>query len=141
LKHVPDRRPPARVLIVDDDDLFAQTVDLIADMSPGLVGVGRARNGVEALQLARELSPDLIVMDVEMPLLDGLQATRRLRRGGFAGPVIVVSGSDLAEVERKALRAGATSFVRKSRAYETLISAIRTALEHAPDPDDVVYAA
>jgi DNA-binding NarL/FixJ family response regulator len=136
-----DGRPPARVLIVDDDDLFAQTVELIADMTPGLVGVGRARDGVEALKLAREVAPDLIVMDVEMPNLDGLHATRRLRGGGFAGPIVVVSGSDLEDVEQAAAQAGATSFVRKSRAYETLISAIRTALEHAGDPDDVVYAA
>src|SRR4051812_24843489 len=130
-----DGRPPARVLIVDDDELFAQTVELIADMTPGLVAVGRARDGLEALELARELAPDLIVMDVEMPNLDGLQATRRLRGAGFAGPIVVVSGSDLDEVERRAERAGATSFVRKSRAYETLISAIRSALERARDAD------
>jgi len=129
------------VLIVDDDDLFAQTVELIADMTEGLVSVGRARDGVEALALARELAPDLIVMDVEMPNLDGLEATRRLRRAGFAGPVVVVTGSDVEQVEKEAVRAGATSFVRKSRAYETLISAIRNALEHAPDPGDVVWAA
>src|SRR5437764_9405381 len=102
-------RAPVRMLIVDDDDLFAQTVDLIAEMTPRVAVVGRARDGGEALALARELAPDLIVLDIELPVLDGLVVTRRLRGRGFAGPIVCVSGSDLDAVEAKAVAAGATS--------------------------------
>jgi DNA-binding NarL/FixJ family response regulator len=129
------------MLIVDDDDLFAQTVDLIAEMTPRVAVVGRAQDGGEALVLANELAPDLIVLDIELPVLDGLVVARRLRGRGFAGPIVCVSGSDYDDVESKAIAAGATSFVRKSRAHETLISAIRSALDRIRDSRDVVYAA
>ena len=121
--------------------LMRQGVRRLLGADPGIEVVDIARDGLEALAKVEKLKPDVMTMDVEMPHLDGLRATRRLRGAGFAGPIVVVSGSDREDVEQAAARAGATSFVRKSRAYETLISAIRTALEHAGDPDDVVFAA
>jgi DNA-binding NarL/FixJ family response regulator len=130
-----------RLLIVDDHDFFADTVAAIAYVEGRLEVVGRARNGHEALALARELAPDLIVMDVEMPLMDGIEATRRLRRRGFAAPILAISGSDIPDVEHRMLRAGATCFVSKCRAAEELIPAVRAALDARADSDDeLVFA-
>jgi DNA-binding NarL/FixJ family response regulator len=128
-----------RVLVVDDHDFFALTVAAIVLATDGLEVAGRARNGIEALRLAQRLRPDLIVMDVEMPAMDGVTATRRLRRSGYAGPIVICSGSDVEADAPLALAAGATSFVRKSRAALELIPAIRTALRHASE-DELVEA-
>jgi DNA-binding NarL/FixJ family response regulator len=132
-------RGAGRVLVVDDHDFFARTVEAIVWATDGLEVAGRARNGVEALKLTHTLRPDLIVMDVEMPSMDGVTATRRLRRSGYAGPIVICSGSDVEVDALRALAAGATSFVRKSRAAVELIPAIQAALRHASE-DELVQA-
>lgn len=72
--------PPVRVLIADDHQLFAESLGLTLDIDDRLELVGTARNGKEAIRLAEEQRPDVVLMDLEMPVLDGIEATRELRR-------------------------------------------------------------
>jgi DNA-binding NarL/FixJ family response regulator len=83
-----------RVLIADDHSLFAKTLEaLLAGTTPGIEVVGVAEDGLEAVGLALALSPDVVLIDVEMPHLDGIAATRRLRELGLGIPVVVLSAS------------------------------------------------
>lgn len=83
--------------------------------------VGRARNGREAVELAEELRPDLVVMDVEMPVLDGVQATRMLRERMPLVPVLAISGHDYEERVLEIREAGAADYVRKARLRDELV--------------------
>ena len=83
--------------------------------------VGRARNGKEALELAEELRPDLVVMDVEMPVLDGVEATRLLRERMPQVPVLAISGHDYEERVLEIREAGAADYVRKARLGDELV--------------------
>lgn len=101
----------ARVLVVDDDDVVAKTIAAILDeLRIGVVGF--AANGQEAVSLARTMELDVILMDVDMPILDGLQATDRLRRDGIATPVLILSGDPTRRARAHA--AGADAFLAKS---------------------------
>jgi two-component system nitrate/nitrite response regulator NarL len=82
--------------------------------------VGRARNGREALELAEELHPDLVVMDVEMPVMDGVEATRILRERMPEVPVLAISGHDYEERALEIRNAGAADYVRKARLEDEL---------------------
>jgi DNA-binding NarL/FixJ family response regulator len=82
--------------------------------------VGHARNGLEAVQLAEELQPDLVVMDIEMPVLDGVEATRRLRERMPEVPVVAISGHDYEERVLEIRHAGAADYVRKARLEDEL---------------------
>jgi DNA-binding NarL/FixJ family response regulator len=110
-----------RLLIVDDQDFFAETVAAVALAHGGIEIVGRSRDGAEAIAAATSLRPDVVVMDVEMPRLDGIEATRVLRGIGFRAPILVVSGSDVEADLRVAIAAGANDFVRKSHAAAELV--------------------
>src|SRR4051794_7728307 len=101
---------PARVLIVDDHPLFAKTIEAMLAGHPQIEIVGVAGDGVQALHLATTLAPDVILMDVEMPVLDGLSATRRITELGLAARVIILTASEDTETSRGALRAGASAF-------------------------------
>lgn len=83
--------------------------------------VGRARNGAEAVALAEELRPDLVVMDVEMPVLDGVEATRRLHASMPELPVLAISGHDYEERVLEIRQAGAADYVRKARLNDELL--------------------
>ena len=85
--------PPLRVLIADDHQPFAESLGLTLDFDERVEVAGSARNGKEAVRLALELQPDAVLMDLEMPVLDGIQATRMLRRLLPACPVVVLTAS------------------------------------------------
>jgi len=117
-----------RILIADDQALVRGGLRMILDAQPDLEVVGEAVDGREALQQARELSPDLVLMDVRMPELDGLEATRRLLDRDPSAKVIVLTTFDLDDYVYEAIRAGASGFLLKSAPPQQLIAGIRTVM-------------
>jgi DNA-binding NarL/FixJ family response regulator len=111
------------VLVVDDDDLLATAVEALLDTEPRIEHVGRARTGEEAIALVAALDPDIVVMDVEMPGIGGLEATHRITTGGgHSGPsVLVVTGADVEAHWMSARAAGAVGYLPKSDLAERLL--------------------
>lgn len=103
-----------RVLVVDDQEPFRDAARMVVDMTDGFEVVGEASDGAEAVSLAVELRPDLVLIDVVMPVMDGIEATRRLRAEPGAPHVIVFSTHESGNHENPALEAGASAFVAKS---------------------------
>jgi DNA-binding NarL/FixJ family response regulator len=118
-----------RVLLADDQRLVRSGFRMILRADPGLDVVGEAGDGVEAVALARELRPDVVLMDVRMPRLDGIEATRQLLRVQDPPRVLVLTTFDLDEYVYAALRAGASGFLLKDAPEEQLAAAIRVAAE------------
>ncbi|MEV6634725.1 response regulator transcription factor [Actinoplanes sp. NPDC051470] len=116
-----------RVLLVDDQPLLRQALALVIDHEPDLTVVGEADNGAQAVQRARSTRPDVILMDVRMPRVDGLEATRRICADPelAAVRVVVLSMFQLDEYVYGALRAGASGFLLKDARPAELIDAIR----------------
>jgi len=113
-----------RVLIADDQLPFAHALEAIFAGDEQIEVVGSAQNGGTAVELAAALSPDVVVMDISMPLVDGLEATRRLRDSGSSARVIVLTESDLPADAGRARRAGADDYLPKSRAVSDLRAAM-----------------
>ena len=117
-----------RVLVVDDQALLRTAFSSLIDAEDDLEVVGEAADGRQAVELAADLGPDVVVMDVRMPVTDGIQATRQIlsERTGFVPRVLILTTFDLDEYVFEALRAGASGIVLKSRPLEELLAAIRT---------------
>jgi len=113
-----------RVLIADDEPLFAEALEVLLAADERIDVVGRATDGSQAVELARQLEPDLVLMDLSMPGVDGFRATEQIVGGPGGVRVLVLTGSeDPADVAR-ARRAGATGYITKDRIAETLVDAI-----------------
>ncbi|WP_030059316.1 MULTISPECIES: response regulator [Streptomyces] len=115
-----------RVLIADDQPLVRRGLTLILSPEPDFEVVGEAEDGAQAVALARRLSPDVVVMDIRMPVLDGVGATRELAAAVPECRVLALSTFDLDEYVVGALRAGAYGFLPKDSSPEELSAAIRT---------------
>jgi DNA-binding NarL/FixJ family response regulator len=115
---------PTRVLIADDHTLFAEALETILDTDERIQVIGRARNGAEAVDLTAELRPDVVLMDISMPVLDGIQATARITEADETACVLVLTGSDSPSDIDAARRAGATGYVTKDRIAAELVQAI-----------------
>ncbi len=113
------------VLIADDHRLFAQALDAILASEPEIEVVGHARNGEEAVERALELDPDVILMDIAMPVVDGVEATKRIRKLDEGACILMLTGSNSRSDVARAREAGAAAYVTKDRIAAQLIDAIR----------------
>jgi len=113
-----------RVLIADDHRLFAEALEAILAAESRIEIVGRARNGAEALEMVLNLNPDVVLMDISMPVMDGVEATRRIRDARPEACVLMLTGSNaVADVDRSR-DAGAAGYVTKDRIASELVDAI-----------------
>jgi DNA-binding NarL/FixJ family response regulator len=110
----------SRVLVAEDDEAFLGVLEAVLEAHGDFAVVGRARNGKEAIELAARLEPDLVVMDIEMPLVDGVEATRVICESNPGVPVIAISGHDYEERVLEIRHAGAADYVRKARLEDEL---------------------
>jgi DNA-binding NarL/FixJ family response regulator len=121
---------PIRVLVVDDQELVRSGFCVILDTAEGITVVGEAANGEAALAAADDCRPDVVLMDIRMPGMDGLEATRLLTRGSAdrkTPKVVMLTTFDLDEYVYEALRAGASGFLLKDSPRADLIAAVRAA--------------
>ncbi|MCX4755696.1 response regulator [Kitasatospora purpeofusca] len=117
--------PTVRVLLADDQPLVRAALEMVITEAEDLEVVGEAGNGAEAVRLAEELRPDVVVMDIRMPVLDGIEATRRVTAGPSPARVVVLTTFDEDENVYAALHAGASGFLVKDMALDDILDAIR----------------
>ena len=115
-----------RVLLADDDALLRAGVAVVLGTAEGIVVVGEAADGLRAVELCRALAPDVVVMDVRMPGIDGIEATRRIVAAGLPSRVLVLTTFQHDEYVWGALQAGASGFLLKRASAERLIDAVET---------------
>ena len=113
------------ILIVDDQPLQRMGFRMVLESEPGFSVAGEAENGVEAVRRTAELSPDVVLMDIRMPGMDGIEATRRITASGGRSRVLVLTTFDLDEYVYAALRAGASGFLLKDARPDELLAGIR----------------
>lgn len=118
-----------RVLIVDDHAFIRRGIQSILRSSSGWEQCGETDNGQDAISLAKELKPDLIIMDISMPGLNGIEATRIIRRNQPGAKIVLLTLYDSGELVRSAFRAGARGYLLKSDAEHELIHALQVVLE------------
>jgi DNA-binding NarL/FixJ family response regulator len=114
-----------RVAIVEDQELVRTGLRMILDAADGIEVVGEAADGADVPDLVRNTAPDVVLMDIRMPDVDGIEATRRLATSGSSARVIVLTTFDLDEHVQAALRAGASGFLVKDGPAAEMLSAVR----------------
>jgi DNA-binding NarL/FixJ family response regulator len=126
-------RNPVRVLIADDHQVVREGLQMILAESGGeIVVVGEAADGDEAVRLATAVKPDVVLMDLSMPRVDGLEATRRLREAGVESRVLILTSFADGQGVRDAVRAGVTGYLMKDVLKTELLAAIRLAADGVP---------
>jgi DNA-binding NarL/FixJ family response regulator len=125
---------PLRVLIADDHPLFAEALTLTLEADSRLQVAGHAHNGREAIDLASTPRPDVVLMDLNMPVLDGFEATKGVREVSPETQVVVVTSSASPEDSAKALAVGASAYLRKGCFAAELFKAIFTVATLRPEP-------
>jgi DNA-binding NarL/FixJ family response regulator len=116
-----------RVVIADDNELFCSALQAILEPEPEIEVVGCAVDGEEAVRLARDHRPEVLLMDLSMPVLDGFTATERIRAEVPETAVVILTGSAEESDLKRALAAGAAGYVTKDRIAADLVQAVRTA--------------
>jgi DNA-binding NarL/FixJ family response regulator len=122
---------PARLLIVDDHDLMREATRLMLEGEPDIEVVGEAVNGRHALERCRQLRPDLVLMDVRMPEMDGLTATRAIKEELPATSILLLTVYESDDYRREGARAGATGYILKDASRQQLREAVRSALSQS----------
>jgi DNA-binding NarL/FixJ family response regulator len=115
---------PLRVLIADDHRLFAEALEAILASDERIEVVGQASDGSEAVELTRTLGPDVVLMDVSMPVLDGFEATREIRAKSEGVRVLMLTGSNSRDDVDRSREVGASGYVTKDRIASELVAAI-----------------
>jgi CheY-like chemotaxis protein len=123
--------PPFRILVAEDTESFLDAIALLLEQDDRFVVAARARHGREAVELAERIEPDAVVMDIEMPVLDGVEATRLLRAAAPDLPIVAVSGHDYEERVLEIRQAGADDYVRKARMADELPRVLSVLLERS----------
>ncbi|MEU6645172.1 response regulator transcription factor [Saccharomonospora sp. NPDC046836] len=118
-----------RVLVAEDDDLLRSSLCELVSSDPALVLVGEARDGEDAIEAVHRLRPDIVLMDIRMPVLDGLAATRAVCTSASTARVLILTTFDVDEYVYEALRAGASGFLLKNASPYEIFRAIRTVHE------------
>jgi two-component system nitrate/nitrite response regulator NarL len=113
-----------RVLIADDHRLFAETLEALLTTDDRIDVAGQAHDGREAVERAKRLEPDVVLMDISMPVMDGFEATRRIREHDSDACVLMLTGSNSREDVDRARQAGAAGYVTKDRIAAELVDAI-----------------
>lgn len=116
-----------RVLLVDDEELVRTGLRMILGTESGIEVVGEAADGAQAADLVAELDPDVVLLDIRMPVLDGLETTRLLAAAGTRGRIVVLTTFDTDHNVLEALRAGAAGFLLKDAPADQLVAAVRAA--------------
>ncbi len=129
---MPEPNEPIRVLLVDDTALFRTAIAELVDAQEGLTVVGEAENGLEAVEKARALKPDVVVMDVEMPVMDGVQATRLIREQMPGVKVVMLTVSEADDHLFDAIRFGAQGYLLKNLRPAELYDLIRAVMRNEP---------
>ncbi len=119
-----------RILVVDDHPIVRQGLKTLLEGHSGWQVVGEAADGAEAVEKAKDLNPDVMVLDVTMPRMNGLEACRLLRRQSPALEILFVTQHDSPQMMREALEAGARGYVVKSNAARDLLAAVEAVSEH-----------
>jgi len=119
---------PVRILIADDHSLFIDALQALLETEHGIDVVATALNGLEAVERVVELEPEVVLMDVSMPVLDGFEATRAIRQRAPDTHVLFVTGSNAEEDVERAREAGASGYISKDRIEAELVEAIREAV-------------
>ncbi|MFF0228296.1 response regulator [Streptomyces sp. NPDC004629] len=115
-----------RILIADDEALLRMAFSTVLEAQPDMAPVGEAADGIQAIRLARELQPDVVLMDVRMPGTDGIEATQQVIRISPQSRVLILTTFDLDEYAFAGLKAGASGFLLKNTRPEELLTAIRS---------------
>ena len=113
-----------RVLIADDHRLFAEALEAFLSNDERIEVVGTARDGEEAVRLARDQNPDVVLMDIAMPKVDGIEATKQIQRNGGSPCVLMLTGSNSTGDVARAREAGASAYVTKDKIASHLLDAI-----------------
>ena len=114
-----------RLLVADDQAVVRMGFTAMLDSQPDMSVIGTAQDGQQAVRMAREFTPDVVLMDIRMPVLDGIEATRQLSQGEAAPRVLVLTTFDLDDYVYDALRAGASGFLLKDATPEEILAAVR----------------
>jgi DNA-binding NarL/FixJ family response regulator len=126
-----------RVVLADDESLFVEALVALLDLDERIDVVGRAHDGLEALRLVATARPDVVLMDLDMPRINGIGATRILRSDYPFVQVVIVTGSDDPEDMERAREAGAAAYVTKSRVHDELPEILLEIVSEADNVDDI----
>jgi DNA-binding NarL/FixJ family response regulator len=119
-----ERPPRIRVLVADDHRLFAEALEAVLAMEERIEVVGRAADGREAVELTRSLRPDVVALDISMPVMDGFEAAEEMSRLRHPPAILMLTGSNAPEDVERARRAGAKGYVTKDMIAARLVDAI-----------------
>ena len=117
---------PLKLLIVDDNDLFVSALEGFLETEASLEVIGRAANGAVAVELAADLQPDVVLMDLSMPSVDGFEATAMVREQAPEAAIVVLTGSDDPADQERARTAGAAGYITKDRILGELVATIHS---------------
>ena len=120
---------PIRIFLADDHEIVRVGLRSLIEMQPGWKVVGEARNGQEAVEKTKELNPDIAVMDIQMPVMDGIEATRQIRANGSQTKVLIMTMYESGDIIRRVIDAGARGYMCKAESAREFVAGVK-ALRH-----------